>query len=438
MATTLLAVSDVRGDLEYLARVLDLAVRKDVAAQAIFIHGNFLGTVITPEEKPEYLEARKILEKELLSRKDYYGEQGVRDIAALGFFMTMNPAAYRRQGENTALRSLRVILGLKDRNGRLAERGRAALRARRLYEDAEKLFKRAPVPVYVLGDTIIAEDIFPPARLLHFCRLDVGGLPVRAVTGDDPDDADGLREIHLGGRREHKPVDLDAYPLHEGIVAVCPQINPLVHEFLSQQRDRLVITSGGGPIDLGYAGNVVSPQRPGTAYVYRVDGRTFVRHAMKYQGGAFGEAAGDDVTEARLKARTEDTQQRRRELEERAKLAGFGTELVRFIDLMRTENPGLAAELANSKDRVEVVLKYVREVETQRQLLRDVLGAERVGLSRILKLLETLMTPEQAQRIFAAVNLPPDRQLDVSAVDAANVEVVRLLSEALGVKSPGS
>ncbi len=98
---------------------------------------------------------------------------------------------------------------------------------------------------------------------------------------------------------------------------------------------------------------------------------------------------------------------------------------------MKKQNPGLAAEIENSTDRVEVVLKYVSQIEEQLKHLQDVLSVERAGMSRLLRVLEPLVGPNHAKRIYAAINLSPEKQLDVPSVDNANVEAVRLLAEAL-------
>src|SRR5688572_10328214 len=96
---TFLSISDPRGDADFVSAVIDLASRRDVHANAVFILGNIVGPIITPEERPVYLEARKILEYELTSKREQYNGEGVRDITSLGHVMTANPDHYRRGEE---------------------------------------------------------------------------------------------------------------------------------------------------------------------------------------------------------------------------------------------------------------------------------------------------------------------------------------------------
>jgi hypothetical protein len=432
-----LSISDPRGDIDFVSAAVDIATRRDVQANAIFVIGNIVGSIITPEERPVYFEARKILELELNSKRAQYDQDGVRDITSLGHIMTANPDHYRRGEEIQALRTIRVYVGLKDRSGRLLERGRAALRARKVYEQLEEVFKRSKVPVYVLGDTILAEDSLPPARHLHFARLTVAGIPIRALPVEDYDDPDFLPELRLGARRDGKAVNLDDYPISEGRVIFTPHLNPMVHEVLKSHAGQLVVTCGDGSIDCSYPNSILASQTRGHAYVYRIDGPAMTRGTLRMVKGGFGEATADDVVQARATMKGDVAQDRRRDLEARARLAGFGQELIKFTRLMRKQNPALAAEIENSSDRVEVVLKYVHEIESQLKHLQDVLSVERAGMSRVIRTLEPIVGPAHAARIYAAFNLPPEKQFDVEAVDAANVEAARLIAEALSLLKSG-
>jgi len=428
---TFLSISDPRGDLDFISAVVDVASRKDLQANALFVLGNIVGSIITPEEQPIYLEARRVLEFELNSKRDHYAQEGVRDITSLGHIMTANPDHYRRGEEIQALRTIRVYVGLKDRSGRLLERGRAALRARKVYEQIEEIFKRSKVPVYVLADTILAEDAIPPGRHLQFARLTVAGIPIRALPAEDSDDPDFLPELRLGARRDGRPVNLDDYALGEGRIILTPSLNPMVHEALKAHAGQLVITCGDGAIDCSYPNSVLSSQQRGQAYVYRVEGSAVTRGTMRMIKGGFGEATSDDIHQARASMKGDVAESRRRDLESRARLAGFGQELIKFTQLMRKQNPSLATEIENSSDRVEVVLKYVAQIENQLKHLQDVLSVERAGMSRLIRVLEPLVGPAHAARIYSAFNLPPEKQLDVASVDGANVEAVRLIAEAL-------
>jgi len=431
---TFLSISDPRGDADFVSAVIDLASRRDVHANAVFILGNIVGPIITPEERPVYLEARKILEYELTSKRDQYNGEGVRDITSLGHVMTANPDHYRRGEEIQALRTIRVYVGLKDRSGRLLERGRAALRARKVYEQFEEIFKRSRVPVYVLADTILSEEAIPAGRHIEFARLTVAGVPIRALPAEDSEDPDFLPELRLGARRDGKAVNLDDYPLGEGRVIFTPSLNPMVHDVLKSQAGLLVITSGDGTIDCTYPNSIVSSQERGQAYLYRIEGAAITRGTMRMIKGGFGEATADDIHQARASMKGDEMVDRRRDLESRARLAGFGQELIKFTRLMKRQNPALAAEIENSTDRVEVVLKYVGQIENQLKHLQDVLSVERAGMSRLLRTLEPLLGPHTAQKVYAAMNLPPEKQLDVASVDNANVETDRLVAEALKIQ----
>jgi hypothetical protein len=432
---TFLSISDPKGDIDFVSSVIDVASRRDVQANAIFILGNIVGPIITPEERPVYLEARKVLEHELASKRQHYSDEGVRDITSLGHIMTANPDNYRRGEEIQALRTIRVYVGLKDRSGRLLERGRAALRARKVYEQLEEVFKRSRVPVYILADTILSEEAIPAGRHLEFARLTVAGVPVRALPAEDSEDPDFLPELRLGARRDGRQVNLDEYNLSEGRVIFTPSLNPMVHEVLKTHAGQLVISCGEGTIDCTYPPSIMSTQEKGHAYVYRIEGAAITRGTMRLIKGAFGEATADDIHQARASIKGEEMIDRRRDLESRARLAGFGQELIKFTRLMKKQNPGLAAEIENSTDRVEVVLKYVSQIEEQLKHLQDVLSVERAGMSRLLRALEPLFGPAHAKRIYASINLPPEKQFDVASVDAANVEAVKLVSEALKLQT---
>jgi hypothetical protein len=426
---TFLSISDPRGDIEFVSAVIELASRRDVHANAIFILGNLVGPIITPEERPVYLEARRILEVELTSKRNQYAQEGVRDITSLGHVMTANPDHYRRGEEIQALRTIRVYVGLKDRSGRLIERGRAALRARKVYEQLEEAFKRSRVPVYVLGDTILSEEAIPAGRHLEFARLTVAGVPIRALPAEDSEDPDFLPELRLGARRDGRAVNLDDYPLSEGRVVFTPTLNPMVHEAVKAHPGQLVITCGDGTIDCTYPNSVMSSQQKGQAYVYRVEGAGVTRGTMRMVKGVFGEATGDDIHQTRATLKGDEAQDRRRDLESRARLAGFGQELIKFTRLMKKQNPGLAAEIENSTDRVEVVLKYVAQIEEQLKHLQDVLSVERAGMSRLIQAMEPILGEAHSKRVLAAINLPPEKQHDIPTVDAANVEAARLIEE---------
>jgi len=428
---TFLSISDPRGDIDFVSAIIDLASRRDVQANAIFVMGNLVGSIVTPEERPVYLEARKILEFELASKREQYNTEGVRDITSLGHVMTANPDHYRRGEEIQALRTIRVYVGLKDRSGRLIERGRAALRARKVYEQLEEVFKRSRVPVYILADTILSEEAIPAGRHIEFARLTVAGVPIRALPAEDSEDPDFLPELRLGARRDGRPVNLDEYNLGEGRVIFTPSLNPMVHEALKATSGLLVITCGDGSVDCTMPNATMSSQERGQAYIYRIEGAAITRGTMRMIKGGFGEATGDDIHQARASMKGDEAVDRRRDLESRARLAGFGQELIKFTRLMKRQNPALAAEIENSTDRVEVVLKYVSQIEEQLKHLQDVLSVERAGMSRLIRMMEPLLGPAHAKRIFAAINLPPEKQFDVASVDNANVEAVRLVAEAL-------
>jgi hypothetical protein len=428
---TFLSVSDVRGDMQFLARALELAVRRDVGAQAIFITGNFVGQVLTPEERAEYEAARTQLRKELDHRPDYYKELHIHDVAMLGHHMTQNPANYRRQAENAALRQLRVLVGLRDTTGRFLEVGRAGMRARRPYADAEKLFKRCPIPVYVMGDTVFAEDVLDKQRWLHYAWFSFSGYSVRGLSSLDGDDSTGVPELAMGVRRAGKPVALDQYSLASGDLIFAHALNPFLHEALAAVPGKLCVIVGEGNVDVAsYPNTIVSSQKAQAAYLYRSEGTNVSRRTFKWTGSGFGDPSVDDVAAERVLG-GRDTATRRRELDEQAKLASFGQDLIKFTDFMRAENPALADEIEQSRSRVEAIMSYVRDLEATRTRLLDVISTQRAGLERLARSLEPTIGAERMQQVIAALNLPPAVQTDVGAIDGAYAEVARIIAEAL-------
>ncbi|MBI2933676.1 MAG: hypothetical protein HYY16_18690 [Planctomycetes bacterium] len=420
--------------MQFLAHVLELGARKDVGAQAVFINGNFVGPVFTAEEQTEFEAARKELQKELDHRRDYYQPLNITDVAMLGQHMAMNPANYRRQTENSALRTLRTLVGLKDKDGRFVELGRAGMRARRFYSDAEKLFKKSHIPVYLMADTVFAEDSIDPSRWLHFAWFSFAGYSIRGLATMDGDLSKGIPEFMLGVRRGGKAVALDEYPLASGDVIFAPSLNPLLHETLAAVPGKLVIVCGDGTVDLSYTGTILSMQKPLTAYLYRSEGARFVRRTYRYNTGSWGEPTPDDIGAAKAAA-GRDTVMRRREIDEQARLAGFGADLVRFVDLVRAENPALADEIEKSRSRVDAIMTYVRELEAQRQKLLNAISTQRAGLERLVRALQPALGEERMARVIAVLNLPPSAQTDVAAIDVANVEVARVVAEAMAALS---
>ena len=61
-----------------------------------------------------------------------------------------------------------------------------------------EVFKRSRVPVYILADTILAEEAIPAGRHIEFARLTVAGIPIRALPAEDSEDPDFLPELRLG------------------------------------------------------------------------------------------------------------------------------------------------------------------------------------------------------------------------------------------------
>ncbi len=422
-------VSDPRGNLEYLSKSLDLAARH--SAQAVFVFGDFVGAILTPDERAELVSVRPILLKELTDRHDYYMEQRVYDLPQLGHFMTQNAPNYRRTGENNALRALRALVGLRDLNGRWVESGRAIMRAKRIYSDAEKLFKRAPMPVHVMADTVLAEEVLDSSRWLHFAWFSIGTVAIRALCTMAGDLSDAIPDLAPGPRRGGKPVTLAEYPLASGDVIFSPAIGPMLHEVLSSSPGKMAMILGSGDIDRTYPDVLVATHKRENAYLYRFDGRKVTRRSYLYAGGVFGEASRDDIAEALAMPTTEVTQHRRRELEEQAKLASLGRDLIQFIDLLRAQNPVFAQQVERSKDRVEVILTYIRELEAQTSRQAELLATQRAGLERLVKALEPFLGEGGLQRVLAVLNIPTELQLDVTTWDNANSAVAQLIVDTL-------
>lgn len=430
-AATFLAVSDIRGDLAFLGRVLELAVRKDVGAQAVFINGNLVGKVITDEERTELEAARVILKKELDYRPDLYKDLHIHDIAMLGLYMSKNPENYRRTAENGALRQLRVLLGLKDTNGRFTEVGRAGMRARRVYADANAMIKRSPVPVYVSADTPFVEDVFDQTRWLHFAWFSFAGYSVRGLTPLDIDDSTGIPELAIGVRRGGNRVALDEYSLASGDLIFAHSLNPLLHEALSAVPGKLVVICGDGDVDLmSYTNTILSSQKPQVAYLYKTQGSKCVRRTYPLGPAGWGGPSLDDVALARG-TQGRDTATMRRELDEQAKLAGFGADLVKFVDLVRVENPTLAGEIEKSRSRVDAIMTYVRDLEAQKGKLLDVISTQRAGLERVVRGLDAVLGEERTRKIMQVLNIPMHLLTDVATIDAAYLEVAKIIADAV-------
>jgi hypothetical protein len=231
-------------------------------------------------------------------------------------------------------------------------------------------------------------------------------------------------------RRKHGGA-LDQYPLASGDLIFAHALNPFLHECLSQVPGKVAIMCGDGSVDVAsYPGTILSSQRTHAAYLYRLDGARRTRRTSRWANGAFGELGSDDVAAAGAMPST-DTASRRRELDEQAKLASFGQDLVQFVDLMRAENPALASEIEQSRSRVEAIMSYMRDLEAQRTRLADVINTQRAGIERLARTLEPLIGAERMAAVIAALNLPPAVQTDVGAVDGACQEVARIVGEAL-------
>ncbi len=429
MSASFLVISDPRGDLDFIAKVLDLGTR--TSAQAVFFIGDFVGSLLTPDERAELNATRPILLKEINDRRDYYSGLNVHDITQLGWHMTQNAANYRRTGENNALRALRALIGLRDSNNRWIESGRALLRAKRVYTDAERLFKRHSTPVYVMADTLLAEDGLDASRWLHFSWFTIGGVAIRALCVTPGDIPDGLPDLAPGPRRGGRPVALAEYPLASGDVIFSPAINPALHETLGAAVGKVVIILGDGHVDRTYADSIVATQKSRTAYLYRFDGRKIARRAYAFGAGTFGEAVKDDIAEALAAPASDNTHARRRELEEQAKLASLGRDLIQFVDLLRAQNPAFAEEVERSKDRVEVILKYIRELEAQTSRQAELLATQRAGLERLVKALEPFIGDDGLARVLAVLNIAPELQHDVTTWDNANAATAQLIVDAL-------
>jgi hypothetical protein len=286
-----------------------------------------------------------------------------------------------------------------------------------------------------MADTIIAEEAIDASRWLHFAWLSIGSVAIRALCVTPGDLPDSLPDLAPGPRRGGKPVVLAEYPLASGDVIFSPQISPVLHETLSAASGKIAIILGDGRIDRTYADVLVATQKTGTAYLYRMDGQKVARRAYPYVAGGYGEAMKDDVAEALIAPASQVTQARRRELEEQAKLAGLGRDLIQFVDVMRSQNPAFAQKIERAKDRVEVVLSYVRELEAQSSRMADLLSTQRAGLERLVKALEPFIGDGAMAKIQAVLNIAPELQHDVSTWDNANRVVAEMIVEALKAPS---
>jgi hypothetical protein len=426
-----LSVSDVRGDLDLVAKAIAHAQSKEVVAQGIFFLGNFVGPVLS---KPEYLtieSARRTLQNELRAHEPVYKEQGIFNVWALMNHMQRNPDRYRRGAELSAINYYRQLLGRKDDGGRFTEFGVAARKAKAIYAQALKLFQKSKIPVYLMADTVFAEDV-PEQYWLHFSWVSLSGFSMRCVGAAEIDDREAIPEYFMGPRRGGRLVRIEGYPFSSADIIFAYVLSPVLHEVLSTHERKFVVMCGDGQIDTGYVRNIVSTQRPRMAYAYAVDGTKVVRRSYDYIEGAFGQAVIEDGQDHSSTTRfIRKSGIKRAEIETQVKLASLGSDLVRFVDLLRKENPDMADQMEKAESRAEAIFRYVQYLEQGRDGLRSILAAERAGFERLISKVTPYFTPEQNAAFNDLLKERPDASAAVEAVDRANERIADLMTRIL-------
>lgn len=424
--TVFLSVSDVRGNLDLLARAIDLANAPDIRAQAVFVLGNFCGPLLTPPEFASVEGARRVLLQEMKSYEQHYADKGVSTVWQMVDEICGHPERYRRGPEVVAATTIRSLMGRRDAKGGFLEVGSAGRRAQALYHQAEALFSKSKIPCYLMADTIFAEEAVPEERWLHFSWISVGGYSVRCLGASEIEDPDSIPDYFVGVRRGRKAVKVEDYPIASADIILSYVLNPQLHDVLSTSQSKLAVMCGDGQFDTGYPRNVVSTQRPGSAYVYVLDNAKAVRRTYDFANGVFQpgplETGIDEASSRRTVKAERETQLR---------LAGLGHDLVVFCDLMKKENPQLAEQMERAANRGEAVFRYVQYLEAQRETLREAMAADRVGLERALSKLLPYLTADQARTLHATIGAVPEVSAGIEARDRAHERIAALVEELL-------
>ena len=418
---SLLTLSDPRGDLDLVAKSIALAQQKDVQAAALFILGNFCGPLLSKPELFQLDGARRALDLELRSHEHTYRNAGVSTMPQLLQYIERNPDRFRRNSEMNAFRAIVSLVGRRDEYGKFLEFGAAAKKARATYAAAAKLFSKSRVPVYFMGDTILAEELIPEAHWLHFSWVSVLGFSIRCLGVSELEDLDALPEYFIGPRRGGRLIRMETYPIASADIIFAYVLNPVLHELLSTSERKLVIMCGNGQIDTGYPRNIVSTQRPGAAYHYTIDGTKVIRKCYDFENGAFKFPVTDDPSsDTSSSTRFNRREVRRAELETQVRLAGLAKDLVQFTELLRRENPDLASQIEKAENRADAIVRYVQFLEQQRVQMRQVLSAERAGLERVVNKITPYLASEQTDKLNDLLKHRPELTAPIEQLDGAN------------------
>lgn len=436
---TFLSISDPRGDLDFVAKAIALAQRKDVRADGIFLLGNFCGPLLSRDQQYALSNARRTLEKELEVGHVLYREQGINKLWDFIDFAMQNPDRFRRGGVPAAIDTMRKLVGIQDRLGNVVQFGKAAKMARTVYGKAVKLFGKSRIPCYLMADTILAEEVVPEDYWLHFSWVSIAGFSVRCLGPTEIEDWDAISEYFLGAKRGGVPVRLENYPIGGADIIFSYTINPVLHEVLSSAMKKLVVVSGKGQIDTSYTNNILSTQQAGHAYVYAVDGTQVLRQVYRMEQGSFErvlDEGGEQATSTKFHRRDI----ARAELETKMRLAGIGQDLKMLIDFLRVQNPDLAAQIDRADNRAEAVLRYVKYLEEERTALRAVISTERAGFERLLHKLAGFLSEKNCRKLSDMLSRRPELAAGPEALDAANEEITEflgwILAQTLGRKDP--
>lgn len=424
-----LSLSDPRGDVDLVARTLDLARQKDVRSDGVFLLGNLAGPLLSAAETFALDTSRRALERDLKVNEHQYRKEGVDSIHRLLLKIARDPQAHRGTPAVQAAQTFRSLVGTRDEHGAFVQFGVAAKKARAVYAQLAKAVARSKVPVFVMADTIFAEELIPEASWLHFSWVSLSGYSFRCLGASELEDRDAIPEYFLGPRRGGKLVRAETYPVAGADILFAYVLSPVLHELLSTSQRKLVVMCGNGGLDMGYEKNTVATQKGGVAYDYTLDGARLVRRCFDYDGRGFGEPRLDDLDGHSTSARTR-RRVRKAEIETQVRLAGLGKDLITLTDLIKQEDPDLADQISRADNRAEAIFRYIQYLERERTALRQALSADRAGLERILNKIAPYLGADHAQRLFNLLRQRPDTT-DVEEMDAANETVAIFLETVL-------
>jgi hypothetical protein len=431
---TFVALHDPRGDLNLVSAAAALARRRDVGAGAVFLLGELVGPLLGKFELEKLQEARVRLLQEFAAHLAEYREQGIENAWHLAEHVLANPERYRRTGELEAAGTIRTLLGIPGKGGRMEDLGVAGERAASAYRRVTQILSETVVPYYVMADTVVAEHVLPERVWLHYHWLTLSGHSIASFGTPEPTGPESVREYAVGPRRKGILMKTNDYPYFRADVLLTHEPTPFLKEVTAKSSHQLVVLGGDGVLELDERENVLASQSPGAAYFYALHGTAVERRVFRYENGAYVEAAVEKPAHPSSGSGIFRVESRRAELETKLKLAGVGGDLLTLLDLIRRDDPGLAKRIERASNRAEAIFGYLQHLETRFQVMMQLLSAERAGLERILNQVLPYLSEADRARLVVALSKRPDLMSSVEQMDATNVEISKALAEGLAEK----